>query len=130
MWALWHFPSILWSDYNNGTPAWYAISCFTVMIVATGVIAAWLTFKSQSLWPAVFLHGAHNTLIQLVLTPWTTDTGRTAYFIDEFGIGLAIGASVVAIVLWRLNPVLPDMALQPTSSSSLRSSAAAAELGR
>lgn len=130
MWALWHFPSVLWSDYNSGTPAWYAISCFTVMIVAVSVIAAWLTFRSQSLWPAVFLHGSHNTLIQLVLTPWTTETGRTAYFIDEFGVGLAIGASVVAVVLWRWSPVPPDKSFRPTPAPFLRSSTEARELDR
>jgi membrane protease YdiL (CAAX protease family) len=108
MWSLWHFPSILWSDYNSGAPAWYSICCFTVMTTAVGVMAARLTFAARSLWPAVVLHGAHNTLIQLVLTPFTTDTGHTVYYVDEFGIGLALGATVMAAVVWRICPLRSD----------------------
>lgn len=101
MWAAWHYPSILFSDYNAGTPAWYAITCFTVMVIGSGFIAAWLRLRSNSVWTAAFLHGSHNMFIQLICTPLTTDTGRTAYIIDEFGAGLAISTVIGAIIVWR-----------------------------
>jgi hypothetical protein len=40
-------------------------------------------------------------LIQLILTPMTNDTGKTAYLIDEFGVGLAITSVVGAVIVWR-----------------------------
>ena len=29
IWAVWHYPSLLWADYNAGTDPAYAIACFT-----------------------------------------------------------------------------------------------------
>ena len=101
MWAAWHFPMILLGDYNAGTPPWFALMCFTVMIVSSSYIYAWLRMRSQSVWPAAILHASHNLFIQLILTPLTTNTGRTAYLIDEFGAGLALTSVIGAIIVWR-----------------------------
>lgn len=109
MWAFWHYPGILFSDYNEGTPAWYALSCFTVMVVSSGVIAAWLRLRSRSIWPAVFYHAAHNMFIQLIFTPMTIDTGPTRWLIDEFGAGMAVTSAIVAIWLWTRRRELPQV---------------------
>lgn len=101
MWAVYHFPVLLFADYNAGTPAWYGLTCFTVMVVADSFILAWLTLRSGSLWPAAILHASHNLFIQSIFTPLTRDTGPTKYIIDEFGIGLVITVTIGAIVVWR-----------------------------
>jgi membrane protease YdiL (CAAX protease family) len=100
MWAAWHFPSILFGTYNEGTPAWYALSCFTVMVVSSAFIAAWLRLRSGSVWPAAVYHGAHNLFIQSIFTPLTADTGKTAWIIDEFGVALAITTAITAFLIW------------------------------
>jgi uncharacterized protein len=109
MWAAWHYPSILFSNYNEGTPAWYALTCFTVMVVSCGFIAAWLRLRSGSVWPAAIYHGAHNMFIQLIFTPLTANTGNTAWYIDEFGAGLAITSLIGAIIVWRKRDELPQI---------------------
>jgi membrane protease YdiL (CAAX protease family) len=101
MWAAYHFPVLLFADYNAGTSAWYGLTCFTIMVVADSFILAWLTLRSRSLWPAAILHGSHNLFIQSIFTPLTRDTGPTKYIIDEFGIGLVITITIGAIVVWR-----------------------------
>jgi len=101
MWAAYHFPALLFADYNAGTPAWFGLTCFTLMVVADSFVLAWLTLRSGSLWPAAIFHGSHNLFIQSILTPLTKDTGRTNYIIDEFGIGLVITVTIAAIVVWR-----------------------------
>jgi membrane protease YdiL (CAAX protease family) len=101
MWAVYHFPALLFADYNAGTPAWYGLTCFTIMVVADSFILAWLTLRSGSLWPAAILHGSHNLFIQSIFTPLTRDTGPTKYIIDEFGIGLVVTITIAAIVLCR-----------------------------
>ena len=101
MWAAYHYPVLLFADYNAGGPPWYGLTCFTLMVVADSFILAWLTLRSGSLWPAAILHGSHNLIIQSVLTPMTRDTGPTKYIIDEFGIGLVITIAIGAIVVWR-----------------------------
>jgi len=101
MWAAYHFPVLLFGDYNKGAPAWYSLTCFTLMVVADSFILAWLTLRSRSLWPAAIFHGSHNLFIQSIFTPLTRDTGRTNYIIDEFGIGLVITIGVGALLIVR-----------------------------
>ncbi|MEN3369254.1 MAG: protease family protein [Verrucomicrobiota bacterium] len=101
MWAVYHFPVVLFADYNKGAPAWYSLTCFTLMVVADSFILAWLTLRSKSLWPAAIFHGSHNLFIQSIFTPLTTDTGPTKYIIDEFGIGLVVTITIAALLAWR-----------------------------
>lgn len=101
MWAAYHFPVLLFGDYNKGAPAWYSLICFTLMVVADSFILTWLTLRSNSLWPASIFHGSHNLFIQSIFTPLTRDTGPTKYFIDEFGVGLVITIGIGAVLAWR-----------------------------
>ena len=109
IWASWHMPVILLADYHSAAPQAYAIACFTVMVTATGGIAAWLRLRSGSVWPAIALHAVHNAFIQWLLDPMTDARGNGAWYAGEFGAALAISASVVAALLygarrWRAPP--------------------------
>jgi CAAX protease family protein len=101
IWATWHYPLLLFADYNSGTPAWYGLTCFTVMVVGISFPFAWLRLKSGSLWTAAILHASHNLFIQGIFTPLTNDTGITEYVIDEFGAALAVVSIVVAFLFWK-----------------------------
>ena len=102
IWAVWHYPVLLFADYNNADePLWFGLICFTVLVVSAGFIAAWLRLRTFSIWPAILLHAAHNLYIQNVFTPLTANTGPTPYFIDEFGVMLPIAAAIVAFIIWR-----------------------------
>jgi len=101
MWAFYHFPVLLFANYNAGAPAWYSATCFTISVVSDSFIMAWLTLRARSLWPAAILHASHNLFIQSILTPLTKDTGPTKFIIDEFGIGLVITVTIGAIIAWR-----------------------------
>ncbi len=101
IWAAWHVPILLFADYNNGTPAWYGLTCFAVMVIGINFAFVWMRLRSGSVWTGMFLHASHNMIIQAVLTPLTIDTGKTKWVIDEFGCALAIAAIVVAFLFWR-----------------------------
>ena len=101
MWAVYHFPVLIFADYNAGTPVWFGLGCFTIGVIAESFIYAWLTLRSGSLWPAALLHGSHNLWVQSILTPLTRDTGPTEYIIDEFGIGLVVTTVIAAFICWR-----------------------------
>jgi uncharacterized protein len=101
IWACWHYPILIWGDYNSGTPSWYGLTCFTVMVVAIAFVFAWLRLKSGSLWTGAILHASHNLYVQAILTPLTQDRGKTAWFIDEFGAVLPLVAVAFAIYFWR-----------------------------
>jgi len=101
IWGIWHLPILLFADYNSGTPPWYAMSCFILLIVSMSFIYTWFRIKSGSLWTAVILHASHNLFIQNFFTPLTQDTGNTAYYIDEFGIVLPVVGICFALYYWN-----------------------------
>ena len=100
VWSCWHYPLLIWADYNSGTPTWYGLTCFTVMVISIAFVFAWMRLKSGSVWTAALLHASHNLYIQAVFTPLTRNTGKTAWFIDEFGAVLPLVVLVFAIYFW------------------------------
>ena len=101
IWALWHVPLILFADYNAGAPGWYSVLCFTVMVVASGFVYAWLRLKSGSLWTGMLVHASHNFWIQGFYDPITSDRGITHYLTGEFGAALAIVYVILGYWFWR-----------------------------
>lgn len=101
IWAFWHYPVLIWGNYNNGTPAWYGLICFTVLVVSMSFIYSWFRLKSGSLWTGVILHASHNLFIQTFFTPITEiSNSRTNYYIDEFGAVLPVVVMFVAVYFW------------------------------
>jgi len=83
IWSVWHYPILLFADYNSGTPAWYGLTCFTVMVISISFVFTWYRMKSGSLWTGVLLHASHNLFIQSFFTPLTRDTGNTKYLYEK-----------------------------------------------
>jgi len=100
IWAMWHYPGLLWSDYNGGTKPAYALTCFTLMVIGDSFIMGWMRLKSGSLWPCALLHASHNLFIQAIFDEMTASAGRTLYYTTEFGCGLVLTVGAVATYLW------------------------------
>jgi membrane protease YdiL (CAAX protease family) len=100
-WAVWHYPDILFFGYNAGLPPVYAVTCFTVTLVAAGVFFTWLRLVSGSVWPAVFAHGLGNAIGGGVFERTTENGPLTSYVASEFGAGAAVAAIAVAYVFWK-----------------------------
>lgn len=118
IWAAWHSPILLFADYNAGTNRWYALSCFTVMIVSTSFIFAWLRLKSDSLWTAAVLHASHNLFIQTIFDNAMRDTGRTLWYTTEFGVALAIVTAGFAVYFWTRRAEVEQHSLVVTATGS------------
>lgn len=113
IWAAWHMPLLFAADYHGqGTPILYSVACFVAMVLAIGLVMAWITLKSGSLWPAAMLHAAHNLFVQGVFDSATVADDRTNYLTGEFGIGLVITIAMAAFLLLRLYPIISK---EPTS---------------
>jgi len=126
VWSFWHYPILLFADYNSGTPAWFGLTCFTVMVVGISFVFAWMRLKSGSMWTGMLLHASHNLWIQSIFDPLTVDTGRTKYVIGEFGIGLALAAIVLAHLFWKRRAELPIGPRAAGASSSAAGAVAVA----
>ncbi|MEW6505764.1 MAG: CPBP family intramembrane glutamic endopeptidase [Chloroflexota bacterium] len=50
IWAIWHFPLILFADYHNpDVPVWFGLVCFTIMVLGISFAMAWFRLKSESM---------------------------------------------------------------------------------
>src|SRR5690242_17254622 len=124
IWAAWHVPLIVFADYNGGTPAWYSVLCFAVMVVALGFPFAWLRLRSRSVWPAAILHASHNLFVQAFFDRVTVDTGPTRWLTSEFGAAVALAVVATAWLFWRARDAV---APQVSSADAVLPSRASAE---
>lgn len=108
IWALWHFPLIIFANYNAGVPLCYSLPLFTSTVIGLSFILAWLRLKSGSLWPAVLLHASSNLFVQSLFDPLTTQTGITRYIVGETGILFAAILLLVGLIFWWMRDKLPD----------------------
>ena len=99
IWAVWHFPGLLWADYNVGTNRFFAMTCFTVGVVAMAYIMGYLRLRSGSIWPCVLIHASHNTFVQGIYDQLTAPVGVAKYITSEFGAGLALSIVIAAVVV-------------------------------
>lgn len=108
IWAIYHYPLILFSDYHSDAPLWYALLMFTLAVVGVSFVFAWLRLKSGSVWTAAVLHASHNLFVQNVFDPLALDFGLTPYLTTEFGAGLAVAYVLMAFYFWRRRGEVAD----------------------
>lgn len=82
-----------------GTPLWYQLPAFVLCIFPVGVMAGLLSLESGSVWPAAFLHAAHNNYDQAVFGLITRGDNRM-FFVSETGILTILCAWVLAAVMY------------------------------
>ena len=102
VWLLFHLPLILGGDHHaEGTPLWFSLLCFAVMVFAMSAVMAWIRLASGSLWTAALLHASHNLIVQGIFDAGTKAGPVSPYVTGEFGAGLAVTIGIVGWVLWR-----------------------------
>ncbi len=113
LWAIWHYPDILFFGYNVGTPSLFALTCFSIGLVGTGACLSWIRLASGSLWPAILFHGVHNSVIWGLFERATSRGGSTAYITTEFGAGFALIGLAVGYASVRYITTADDHVLLP-----------------
>jgi uncharacterized protein len=107
IWALWHYPLILFADYHGAGPLWFSIACFTVMVLGISFLFVWMRLKSGSVWTGMLLHASHNLFVQAFFDAQTRRARVTGLWTTEFGAGLALAALVVALIFYAKGGELP-----------------------
>ena len=74
------------------------------------------------------LHASHNLFVQAIFTPLTRNTGKTSWFIDEFGAVLPLVIIGFAIYYWRRRRELPNFSETTLPGIAIGSASAAASL--
>ena len=99
IWCGWHLPLLIFGDYMAGTPLWYQVPAFVFCIFPVGVMAGLLALRTGSLWPAAFLHAAHNNFDQAVFGVITRGDNMM-YYVSETGLLTIACAWVLAVVMY------------------------------
>jgi len=107
VWALYHLPLILFSDYNSSAPRAFAVVMFFISAIALTFVHNWFRARSGSVWPAVFLHASHNIFFLNVYDPLMARYPLTDFFVTEFGAGLMVINVLMALYVWAHRDELP-----------------------
>jgi membrane protease YdiL (CAAX protease family) len=105
IWGLWHVPLILGGVYLAGPPPVLSASLWMVTATAFSFVFARLRLATGSVWPAITLHAAWNSVIQVAFDPASTGAGATLW-VGESGILVALVMIVMAVIFscreWKI----------------------------
>ena len=63
VWALWHLPLILLSDYNSTAPRVLVVVMFFISTITQSFFYNWFRARSGSVWLKVFLHASRDLVL-------------------------------------------------------------------
>jgi membrane protease YdiL (CAAX protease family) len=99
IWGLWHIPLILAGVYVAGSSPVVSAMLFMITVTSIGFVFARVRLETGSIWPAIALHGAWNSIIQGAFDPVTVGTGAGAtLWVGEAGILTALALVVAAVI--------------------------------
>jgi membrane protease YdiL (CAAX protease family) len=98
IWGLWHSPLILAGSYAAGPSAHVSVALFMVTVTAISVVFARLRLETGSVWPAVVLHAAWNSVIQGPFDHASAGPMATLW-VGESGILVMLVVVAAAVVL-------------------------------
>lgn len=102
LWATWHVPIIFFTSYNAGPSALEVqMVNYTVMTIGLSFIMTYLRLRSESLWPAVVMHAAHNIYVLTIMQPMTIQYRETWRYASEFGFVLPVVILLFGLMFWR-----------------------------
>jgi uncharacterized protein len=96
IWGLWHVPLILGGVYLAGPPPVLSALIWMAVAVSFSFVFARLRLAPGSVWPAIALHAAWNSIIQVAFDPASARSGATLW-VGESGILVALTMIVAAV---------------------------------
>lgn len=106
VWAVWHWPLIIFGDYATSTLPLLSLMLFTIQCISFSVFLGWLREYSRSVFPAALAHAAHNSFIQGVYPSFYKPGRLDPFFGGESGFILAIIYLLGAIFIYRKSRLL------------------------
>lgn len=95
LWGLWHTPLILLGHNYPHLPGWLAVIFMVIFCTLVGGVLAWLSIRTNSVWPAALGHSTINATAALPLL-FSADA---SYDPAHVGITGTIGWSITAVIL-------------------------------
>ena len=98
-WAAFHTPLIVGAGYVNSGGLLTSIGLSLALDLPLAFLFAYGSYRSASLWPAVFFHSFHNTISQW-LFPKFFAGGENEFWLGEGGLFPLSGYVVVAVMVY------------------------------
>jgi len=117
IWGLWHTPLMLLGHNYPNLPGWLSVTFMVVFCILTGGILAWLTIRTNSVWPAALGHSTINATAALPML----FSAEPTYDPAHVGIGGTTDWIITAVLL-AIFPVTksfrsaPQPSLDPASA--------------
>lgn len=105
IWGLWHVPVVLGTGYAAGPSPAASALLLVALATAFGVVFARLRLETGSVWPAIVLHAAWNSIIQSAFDAARSGGDRSAlhddasWWVGESGV-LTVLAMIIAAVVF------------------------------
>jgi len=100
IWAVWHWPLILFSNYATSELPAISVTLFTIMVVSLSVFMGLIRSQSGSVFTAALIHGTHNLWIQGIYPAFLKKGPLDQFFGGESGLLNASIYLVLAIFIY------------------------------
>jgi uncharacterized protein len=100
IWAVWHFPLVLSGAYASGPFPLLSAGLFMIMVIGSALVAGVLRLRSGSVWPAIVLHAAWNSIIQNPFDRSSVGAGATLW-VGESGVFVAVTTVILGLVVYQ-----------------------------
>lgn len=100
IWGLWHVPLILAGLYAAGPVPLLSAALFMGAVISVSYVFARLRLATGSIWPAIVLHGAWNSVIQGPFDGATAGAARLLWT-GELGILVVLTLLLATIIVVR-----------------------------
>ena len=103
VWATWHMPLIFLTSFLPVGNKLIAVPLFYATIIAASFYFGYLRIYSSSVWPSTIAHAVHNVAWgpMSLLTVTAYPVLVNYYLVGDFGILIAVGAAVAAVLVSR-----------------------------
>jgi uncharacterized protein len=96
----WHLPLILSGAYAAGPSPLVSAGLFMLTVMGSALVAGVLRLRSGSVWPAIVLHAAWNSIIQNPFDRSSVGPSATLW-IGESGVFVAVTTLFVGLMAYR-----------------------------
>ncbi|GGH37064.1 CPBP family intramembrane glutamic endopeptidase [Paenibacillus segetis] len=104
IWGLFHLPIMIFTDlYHSDVNLYVYIPLFLLNVVLAGMFIGFLRLKSNSIWPALIAHSAHNLAWSYGDMFTQNQMSIVKYLTGDAGILLIIGYALALFVFMRSN---------------------------
>ncbi len=107
VWASYHMPLILFSDYYSTAPIAFQVVMFFISTIALSFLNNWFRVRSGSVWPNVILHASHNIFFLNVFDSLMARYPLTEFFVTESGVLQMVILVLMALYIWAHRDQLP-----------------------